>query len=64
MTTMPRLTAAERREAGLEAASVEIPKVVFSKTQTGPRPEPESPAATSARRSRVSNANPEKRKAA
>ena len=59
---MPRLTAAERREAGLEAASVEIPKVIFSKTQTGPRPE--SPAATSAMRSRVSNANPEKRKAA
>ena len=53
---------AERREAGLEAASVEIPKVIFSKTQTGPRPE--SLAATSARRSRVSNANPEKRKAA
>ena len=30
MPTMPRLTAAERREAGLEAASVEIPKVIFS----------------------------------
>jgi hypothetical protein len=62
MPTMPRLIAAERGEAVLEAASVEIAKVVFSKTQTGARPE--SPAASSARRSRVSNANPEKRKAA